>query len=258
MRKVLIALTFLTRLPAPIPKNIAAEEMGKSSAFFPLVGLILGGTLVGLNWLTGHIWTSRFTINAILLVSLIGLTGGLHLDGLMDTCDGIFSGRSKERMLEIMKDSSVGAFGILGAICVLLLKLAFLNEIDDAQKWKALLLAPTFGRWSISFALFAFPYARKEGMGSTFEDFSNVKCLILSSSLLVVAFVVVLQWRAGFIMPPLVLLAYILARGISSKLGGLTGDTYGAICEFMEMICFAAFSINRLAKIDFLMYNIQA
>ena len=243
MRKILIALTFLTRLPVPIPKNITAEEMGKSSAFFPFVGLILGGILVGLNWLTGHIWTSRFTINAILLVSLIGLTGGLHLDGLMDTCDGIFSGRPRERMLEIMKDSSVGAFGILGAICILLLKLAFLSEIDDTQKWKALLLAPTFGRWSMSFALVAFPYARKEGMGGTFADFANVKGLILASSLLVVTFVIVLQWRVGFIMPPLVLSAYALALSISSKLGGLTGDTYGALCEFMEMICFAAFSV---------------
>ncbi|MBM3236968.1 adenosylcobinamide-GDP ribazoletransferase [Candidatus Poribacteria bacterium] len=244
MRKFLIALTFLTRLPAPIPKNITAEEMGKSSALFPLVGLILGGILVGFNWLMGHIWTSSFAINVILLVSLIGLTGGLHLDGLMDTCDGIFSGRSRERMLEIMKDSSVGAFGILGAICVLLLKLAFLNEIDDAQKWKALLLAPTFGRWSMSFVLVAFPYARQEGMGSAFADFANVKCLILASSLLVVTFVIVLQWRVGFIMPLLVISAYVLALSISAKLGGLTGDTYGAICEFMEMICFAAFSVS--------------
>ena len=243
MRKILIALTFLTRLPAPIPKNITAEEMGKSSAFFPLVGLILGGILVGLNWLIGHIWTSHFAINIILLVGLIGLTGGLHLDGLMDTCDGIFSGRPKKRMLEIMKDSSVGAFGILAAICVLLLKLAFLNEVDDTQKWQALLLAPTFGRWSMTFAVVVFPYAREEGMGSAFADFANVKSLIWASSLLVITSVVVLQWRVGFIMPPLVLLSYILARGISSKLGGLTGDTYGAICEFMEMICFAAFSV---------------
>ncbi len=243
MRKFLIALTFLTRLPAPIPKNITAEEMGKSSAFFPLVGLILGGILVGFNWLIEHIWTGPFTINVVLLISLVGLTGGLHLDGLMDTCDGIFSGRPKERMLEIMKDSSVGAFGMLAAICLLLLKLAFLSEVDDTQKWQALLLAPTFGRWSMSFALVAFPYARKEGMGGTFADFANIKCLIWASSLLMIAFGVVLQWRVGFIMPPLVISAYILAWGISSKLNGLTGDTYGAICEFMEMVCFAAFSI---------------
>ncbi|MFQ6039783.1 MAG: adenosylcobinamide-GDP ribazoletransferase [Candidatus Poribacteria bacterium] len=243
MRKFLIALTFLTRLPAPIPKNITSEEMGKSSALFPLVGLILGGILIGLNWLVGHIWESAFVINAILLVSLIGLTGGLHLDGLMDTCDGIFSGRPKERMLEIMKDSSVGAFGILAAICVLLLKLAFLSEVDDNHKWQALLLTPTFGRWSMSFALVAFPYARREGMGGTFADFANVKSLIWASVLLVIAFILVLRWKVGFIMSPLVLLAYILAWGISAKLGGLTGDTYGAICEFMEMMCFAAFSV---------------
>ncbi|HIE30753.1 TPA: adenosylcobinamide-GDP ribazoletransferase [Candidatus Poribacteria bacterium] len=243
MRKFLVALTFLTRLPAPIPANVTPEEMGKSSAFFPLVGLILGGILVGLNWLIGHIWESAFVINAILLVSLIGLTGGLHLDGLMDTCDGIFSGRPKERMLEIMKDSSVGAFGILGAISVLLLKLAFLNEVDDTQKWQALVLTPVFGRWSMSFALVAFPYARQEGMGSTFADFASVKSLIWASVLLVIAFVVILRWRVGFIMSPLVLLTYVLAWRISAKLDGLTGDTYGAICEFMEMISFAAFSV---------------
>jgi len=205
MRKFLVALTFLTRLPAPIPQNITSEEMGKSSAFFPLVGLILGGILIGLNWLIGHIWLNPLTTNVILLVSLIGLTGGLHLDGLMDTCDGIFSGRQKEHMLEIMKDSSVGAFGILAAVSVLLLKLAFLNEIDSTQKWQALLLTPVFGRWSMTFALVLFPYARQEGMGSTFADFAGVKSLIWASSMLVIAFVAVLQWRTVFIMPPLVL-----------------------------------------------------
>lgn len=240
MRKFLIALTFLTRLPAPIPKDITQEEMGKSSAFFPLVGLILGGILVGFNWLISGFW-EPFTVNALLLVLLIILTGGLHLDGLMDTCDGVFSGRKRERMLEIMKDSNVGAFGVLACVCALLLKLAFLVEVGGGQKWQALLIMPALGRWSMSFVLSVFPYARKEGgLGTAFSDFANAMSLVWASITLVAASALILGWQTFWItiIPPAIG-AYLIAWGMSRKLGGLTGDTYGAICELTEICTLA-------------------
>jgi len=245
MRKFLIALTFLTRLPAPIPKNITQEEMGKSSAFFPLVGLILGGFLVGFNQLIGSFW-QPFTVNSLLLILLIILTGGLHLDGLMDTCDGIFSGRKRERMLEIMKDSNVGAFGVVGFGCVVLLKLAFLIEVDGGHKWQALLMMPVLGRWSMSFGLSVFPYARKEGgLGTAFADFAGVMSLIWASVTLVAASALILGWQTFWliIIPPAIA-ACLIAWAISRKLGGLTGDTYGAICELTEICTLAIFSVK--------------
>lgn len=245
MRTFLLALTFLTRLPAPIPKNITPEEMGKSSAFFPLVGLILGGILVGFNWLIGSFW-QPFTVSLLLLVVLIILTGGLHLDGLMDTCDGIFSGRKRERMLEIMKDSNVGAFGVLGFGCVVLLKLAFLIEVDSGRRWQALLIMPALGRWSMSFALSVFPYARQEGgLGTAFSDFATAMSLVWASITFVAGAALILGWQTFWliIIPPAIG-TYLITWAIARKLGGLTGDTYGAICELTEICALAMFSVN--------------
>lgn len=243
MRQLLIAITFLTTIPLPIPKGITPREQGEAIAFFPIVGLVLGGILAGIDRIAGTIWTwSSLGKNSLLVVIMVLLTGGLHLDGLMDTCDGIFSHRSKERMLEIMKDSHVGAFGAIGAICILLMKFAFLNEINGSQRWQSLLIVPILGRWAMSFAISIFPYARKEeGLGHSFKSYAHKKYLLYATLITLLLSILILSNLSGykiFIFAALSTMGFsvLVAWKISRQLGGLTGDTYGAICESSETI----------------------
>lgn len=244
MKKLLLAITFLTRLPLPIPKNITVEDIGRSTPFFPLVGLLIGLILICLDELLSYLWPP-LAVDAVLVVSLIVITGGLHFDGLMDTCDGIFSGRDRDRMLEIMRDSRVGAFGVLGAVCLLMLKLAFLNAIHGSYRWAALLLFPMLGRWSMVWAIALFPYARTTpGLGRPFTEFAK-KRHIIWASLPVFAIAVILDVGLSHpasgmrhLMSIVVVgsATWLLAKWLSHKLGGLTGDNYGAICEVMETL----------------------
>ncbi len=145
MNGLLEALRFLTVLP--IPGQPASDERGITAAipWFPAAGLLIGLLLLPVGWLAGWLWGEL--VRAVLLVVAWGsITGGLHLDGLSDTFDAVMSWRAPERKLEIMKDSRVGAMGVLALVAVLLLKVAWLVAAGDAW-WLALLLALVWGRW---------------------------------------------------------------------------------------------------------------
>jgi adenosylcobinamide-GDP ribazoletransferase len=246
MKKLVLAITFLTRIPIPSPKNIEPHEIGESTPYFPIVGLILGGILVGINYLCLYLWNPLIT-NAILVISMIVLTGGLHLDGLMDTCDGIFSNKDRERTLEIMKDSRVGAMGVLAGICLILLKFAFLNGIDETIKIKALLIFPMFGRSSMVFAISFFPYARtSQGLGSLFVKHSKKYYFLLASIQIFIISIPLFLWIAIPVFAVIVFDTWLIAWRLSKKLGGLTGDTYGAICEVMEILTLAVISMRHI------------
>ena len=130
-------------------------------AFFPLVGLLLGGVLVGADRLLTSVWHGNALHLALLLTLWVVLTGGLHVDGFLDSCDGLLGGRSAEQRLEIMRDPRVGSFAVIGGVLLMLLKFAALMAVVD--RTAALLLAPTLGRWCVSLAVVGFPYARPQG-----------------------------------------------------------------------------------------------
>jgi adenosylcobinamide-GDP ribazoletransferase len=246
LKRLLLAITFLTRLPLPIPKNITNSDMGRSTPFFPLVGLIIGLMLVGIDRIFSLILPS-IVVNAIIFISLIVITGGLHLDGLMDTCDGIFSGRDRERILEIMRDSRVGAFGVLGAICIVVLKLSLLNTLPVESKYTALILFPVMGRWGMVWAVVLFPYARKTpGLGVSFTDFARKSYIIWSMPFILIISIPLLLWWSISIIIVTGLSAWLTGKWLSHKLGGLTGDTYGAICEVTEVLTLMMIYIIRI------------
>ncbi len=151
------------------------------------------------------------------------LTGGLHLDGLMDTCDGVFCVRSPEERLVIMRDSHVGAFGVLGAVCLLLVKFAALGALlagDRQLLLGGLLVAPMLSRWAMVLAAVCFPYGRSgETLGSSFHR--TVGPVQLAATL-----------------------AYLVARFALSRLPGLTGDVYGAINEVIETLVLVTFTLH--------------
>ncbi|MDQ7097064.1 adenosylcobinamide-GDP ribazoletransferase [Desulfosporosinus sp. PR] len=236
MRGFLIALTFLTRIPLPSPKvEVTSEEFNLSYRYYPLVGLVIGGVL----WLLAKGLSPFFpplALGALLLVAELMLTGGLHLDGFMDSMDGLLSARTPERILEIMKDSRVGAHASMALIGLLLLKFSLLASLAPSQ-FSILLLMPMLSRWVFQIGVIAFPYARTQGLGKGIHDITRwIPFLIAGALVLGVSYL--LAGYAGLITWGVCVIAVTLwACKISSLLGGLTGDLYGAMIEISEVIC---------------------
>ena len=195
----------------------------------------MGAILVLADALLGKVW-SRLLVSAVLVVLWVILTGGLHLDGLADTVDGLRGGRGREERLTIMKDSRLGTFGGVAVFFLLALKLAFVNELGLACRGRGLLLVPTLARWAMVYSIWAFPSARPGGTGSLFKEHSGLQELFLATVLaLVVALSLFSLWGLailGALWLAVALLGWIFTR----SLGGLTGDTYGALCEVSEVL----------------------
>ncbi|MCL6459376.1 MAG: adenosylcobinamide-GDP ribazoletransferase [Gorillibacterium sp.] len=283
-RSAVAAVQFLTRLPLPYRFEYTETIFRRSTPFYPLVGGIIG-LLLALVTLPLQYLLSAQPAAAVILSLWIALTGALHMDGLMDSADGLLSHRSRERMLEIMKDSRVGAMGVIVAVLVLLMKFsllfALLNDVlvkrPEAVLW--LVLIPVWSRWFMTAAIAHWPYARGEtGLGAYFQKVRGRHVAVGWVMACVITWVVtaviphaanwpIIQQFAttpsnfdllsisaesgfscslGFIVgTPVIftlltmLVGWPLARRMNKKLGGLTGDTYGAINEVLELFLLA-------------------
>ncbi len=234
-----IALQFLTAIPPVIRRTFGTTELGRSQAYFPLVGLFLGFILVGLDWLWGPV-SPPLVVNALLVLSLVLLTGALHLDGLMDTCDGLFSYADPQQRLDIMRDSRVGSFGVVGGITILLVKFAALSSLPAPFRFATLLVMPTLGRWAMVGALSAFPYARPEGKGTAFRGNTNVWSTLMATMVALVVAVLSLRLLGAVILVMVAVFTWLSGQYVLRKIPGLTGDTYGAICETVEALVLLA------------------
>lgn len=247
---VAAAFQFLSRFPVPVRLNYTEELFRRSTVGYPLVGLAIGLTVLGAAWLLDVILPAG-PAAAIVLAVWVALTGGLHLDGLMDTADGILSHRPREKMLEIMKDSRVGAMGVLACALVLLLKWSLLTEL--VGRWPAawlLPLVPVWSRWYMVAAIASWPYARQGqegGMGGWFRSVrlrhttaAGILALLLSAA--VVATIPAAEGRlvaaqtAFWMVLTCAVVGNRMSAYIHRKLGGLTGDTYGAMNELLETL----------------------
>ncbi|WP_235206798.1 adenosylcobinamide-GDP ribazoletransferase [Paenibacillus tyrfis] len=251
------AFQFLTRLPVPVNLDYNDALFRRSVVFYPFVGLVLGLITAAAGLLLTSV-LPPLPGAALLLGIWVMLTGALHLDGLMDTADGILSHRSRERMLEIMKDSRVGAMGVIAAVLVLLLKWSLLTELLPAAAaggqgtlWLLLVLVPLWSRWYMVIAIACWPYARQagSGMGGFFRGVGAGHAAGSGLVALLLSLCVVAAGEAfgGLPLPfwhmvgiVVILLAVTMGAGvlmsvsIHRKLGGLTGDTYGAMNELLE------------------------
>ncbi|MDD4237146.1 MAG: adenosylcobinamide-GDP ribazoletransferase [Desulfotomaculaceae bacterium] len=244
MKSFLLAFYQLTRLPLP-NVNFDEKACGRATLFFPAVGLFLGGLLAALAWAAGYLFPSGVKAS-LLVVGMVVLTGGMHLDGFMDSIDGLFSGRARERKLEIMRDSRVGAFGVIGVICLLLLKYNLLLELPDGVLLKVLLILPVLSRWGMAIAVIAFPYARPDGLGKVYAIQSGSKELAGSTIITAVAATLILGLQGAWLVALAASIAWLVGRKIVKELGGLTGDTYGLINELLEVaLLFAVYPILR-------------
>jgi adenosylcobinamide-GDP ribazoletransferase len=215
------------------------------SAYFPLVGLLLGLLL----WLMVLVFTPlipQLALAGLLVVALVLLTGGLHLDGLMDTCDGLFGGATRERKLEIMRDSRVGSFGVLGGACVLLLKFAFFASLRERSLPLALLVTLPSARWAMVVALRIFPSARSTGLGAAFHQAVTTERLVLASIAALTIVLIAGQWIGLIVWATTSATTLVLGFWIARSIGGLTGDSYGAIEEVVEVVALVLLVIIRV------------
>jgi adenosylcobinamide-GDP ribazoletransferase len=169
----------------------------------------------------------------LVVVLLLVLSGALHADGLMDTCDAVFGHASPERRLEIMRDPRVGAFGVVGLVCVVALKIAAVNALPAALRVQTLILAPTLGRWAIVLVATLFPYGRASGLGAPLKAAATPRTLVVAS-LLPVAGCLALGQVGAVCGVLAAAVAFGLGRWLMRLLPGLTGDNYGAACELVE------------------------
>ena len=243
-RRLTLAVTFLTGIPLKVEGEVSPRDLWASMGWYPLVGLTMGvaawAVYAGLvSFLPG-------LVAATLVVILLELlTRGLHLDGLMDTADGILSGAPRERALEIMKDHNVGAMGVAAAVLLLVLKVAALGALARADA-----AAPLLAGWCAARALPAlnvywWPYARAAGTGEAFTREHTPGPLQLAGGLLLAGVVIAGlaglwagaagSWYAGLIVAAVSIgVALGVQAAVAKRLGGLTGDVYGMGIELAE------------------------
>lgn len=181
--------------------------------------------------------------SAFVIIALIFLTGAIHLDGFIDTCDGLAIKSSAAERLKTMSDSRVGGFGVVGGFCILLLKYASLASLSGGVRMTALILAPTLSRWEMAYSLFAFPSAKKEGMGWAFKETTRWQEVTLATIIALIVAVLLMQQAGVLILAAVFLIILGVGKYLCSKLGGLTGDTYGAINELSEAFVLILFVI---------------
>jgi adenosylcobinamide-GDP ribazoletransferase len=246
LRRLHIALSFLTRLPLPTPGSLDAREIGCSQAFFPLAGLCLGLLAAAFHLLFTH-HLPRPVAAACLLALFAWMTGGFHLDGLADTADGIFSGRhDTTTILAIMKDSAIGTMGTLALLLVLLLKFSCLISIPADRLLPALLLYPTVGRLGIVIQAWLAPYARPEsGLGKAMNDCAGSRNVLAAGTGTLIVAAVVAGVSGIAVTAAGMLYVYLVTHYFIRRLGGVTGDIFGFTVETTEALILLGLSLMR-------------
>jgi adenosylcobinamide-GDP ribazoletransferase len=239
LRPLLGAIGFLTRIPVPAQVHSDAD-MARAAGFFAWVGGLLALALWGAAQLAPSAGTR---LTAVLVVGVWAwITGGLHLDGLADTVDGFSGGRGQhERTLEIMRDSRIGAHGALALVLALLLKATALERLLELQSW-SWLLAPVAARFLCTVLIARFRYIRAKGLGSAFVARVGALELGLGAAGLGAALGIAfycgqLQLALAWALLAALLVAWGVGLVFQRRLGGLTGDGYGAAIELSEVAC---------------------
>lgn len=230
MKPLLYAIAFLTRIPVPV--RFDSRDRVRSTAFYPLVGLLIGGVIGAFDGLIAAHFPPL--VRAVLVTACwVFVTGGLHLDGLMDVFDGLGSHREPERILAIMKDSRVGAMGALAAMLILLLKVAALFSLTPSLA-SSVTAASVSARTAVLLAIAGWPYRREEGIASGLKEGLTPLRLgfALTSGILLMFIacgadgVLCLVFGGGVV--------WAFGHSVARRLGGLTGDVYGAMIEGVE------------------------
>ena len=282
MTPFFIALQFLTRLKIVNQTEWTMEDFGKSVATFPYIGLIIGIFLTTIYFIFSQ-FLAPVPLMLFIVISEFLFTGGLHADGLMDTSDCLFSGREREKNLEIMKDSRIGSFGVVAFVFVTLLKWQLLTAIPMPEFIPIILIMmPLMSRYTLILSIRSYPYARKSGMGQAFAEYAPkhvitrstistlcmplIICIILAflyaltlgvTSIFSIPFIPFNMAMFGLAYTCIglmeinifsMIISYIINRILNhyivKQLGGTTGDTYGFVVELTEVLLILVYIVT--------------
>lgn len=244
MKRFIGILQFFTRIPIRV--NIGFdEEFHKTMYYFPLVGFVLGILYFIIGLVSSFLFDSYIT-SVNILISTVILTGGLHLDGVGDTFDGIYSYRDKEKILEIMKDSRLGTNAMLSVLFLMLMKLGLIYSIVQSGQLYNLIFMPVFARMAIVIACYKSVTPRKNGMGNVFIGKPSLK-MILTGIVYTVILIIIMGItlfnlnsldliKVIAFIPIMIILSRCFVRYIYSKIDGITGDILGCISELIEVM----------------------
>ena len=242
LKNFITAVQFLTIVTVKKGHQVGENELAKSMVYFPIVGFGLGFILVyadkGLLWVLPHSIT-----NALLVFIAVLLTRALHIDGLADTLDGMMGGYDKQSRLHIMKDSRLGTAGALGIMFLLLVKYVALNNLFSGEKVAALLVAPLLARWSQTLMVYRSVYGREEGMGSAFVGHLRGSGMIAASAVAIGLAGWVSGFSAVYLVAAVAVFTLLSRWYFIRKLGGVTGDTIGAVSELNEALVLLLFVV---------------
>ena len=232
----MIAVQFLTTLPIHGNHVREDKDLGRSMMFYPIVGLFMGAITLAIYKLVSYFFLSSVSLVIATIASIV-LTGGLHIDGFADMCDGFYAGQDKTGILTIMKDSHIGTMAVIGVFCLLLLKLSLLASLLSRGKLMvAFLIVPSISRWVMTVVAASYPYARAEGgtakpfvqnAGPTEISLSSVFILIISYFLAGPAGILISFLTVG--------IALLIMIWVKRKIGGITGDVLGGMNEISEV-----------------------
>jgi adenosylcobinamide-GDP ribazoletransferase len=236
MKNFIIALQFLTILPIKKESSIKPIEYGRSLAYFPIVGGLIGGILALFLFIFNKFLTYQVSMALVLLLSVI-ITGGIHLDGFADTCDGFYAGKTKDRILQIMQDSCLGSIGVIGVVFVLFLKFILLLNIPIKEVYKALIITCIFSRYTQVLACYKSNYPKDTGKAKYFVEYKSKKEMLFGIFFTLIMFLCLMKVIKGILLfilsliPTLFFITYV-----NKKIGGMTGDTIGATNELAEIV----------------------
>ncbi len=235
IRWFILALQFTTILPAPMLKNVSESDLRRSVLFYPVIGLLLGFLL----WVTNACVVQITSVPAAAVFSLAVytvLTGALHIDGFMDTADALGSNRSRERALEIMRDSRIGAMGAVAGVLLLAGKGCAIAAIPIHEYWMFILI-PGLSRLGMVWSMRMAPYARDlAGLGQIYAG--KIPLWVEGSATVIVGviFLAAFSFRGLYALVSAFLITWLFTMFMIKRFGGMTGDTYGALNELIEWL----------------------
>lgn len=204
-------------------------------AYFPAIGLLIGIATAVIHTLLSYILAPQ-VCDLAAIAFMVLVTGNMHGDGLMDTADGIYSGRPRERVLEIMRDSCVGSHGVTAGVLVLLAKFVLLGQLTPQVKVFTLVLVPALGRWAQVYGATVYPYARTGGGTGGFTAYVGRREIFWASITVLAAAALLFRLQGGILAAVVLVGTVAIGRYLAAKIGGVTGDTLGAMTELTEVL----------------------
>ncbi|MEG2353083.1 MAG: adenosylcobinamide-GDP ribazoletransferase [Clostridium sp.] len=239
---LLLFFQFFTRIPIKLNLKCEMANFRRGAIFFPIIGLFIGAMQYTIYRLCIDAFGDLITATFVMLAPII-LTGGLHVDGLGDTCDGFFSFKGdKYKIMEVMKDSRVGTYASIATIGDMLMKYVIILTLISSDASAIIIIAPIISRLAVVFTAFISKNAKENGSGNIFIGNINLSIMLMVAIITIFLSIKILGITNLVIIIPSVLIAtYIFNIFCNSKIGGQTGDTLGAVNELMEILTMLIF-----------------